>query len=194
MAPLLLVLSLVIGLVFAVAGVAKLRPPRTFVLSVMEYDVLPVPVAKLYAAAVPRLELLLGLCLLLGWAVRAAASMATILVITFLVGIVANLVRGRALQCNCFGAHASGRTIGLRLVVEDTALLIGSIYLAASSRGWALVSPWSLARLTHLSTAVVAAGVCVLFGVVGLAAVHSQRPNRPPLRRLPEGTASVRRY
>jgi len=93
----------VLGVVFVVAAVPKLRRPKTFTLAVMEYRVLPPVFSRLFARTVPPFELLLGTFFLTGTAVRLAAVATAFLLSSFLIGILVNLARGRQVDCNCFG-------------------------------------------------------------------------------------------
>jgi hypothetical protein len=61
-------LSLVLGATFLWASLPKLRHPKGYLLTVLQYDILPDRVARIYAAVVPGLELLVALPLLTGTA------------------------------------------------------------------------------------------------------------------------------
>src|SRR5207302_4809717 len=98
-----ILLSIALGIVFLAAAVPKLRHPRGFVLAVLEYRVLPARLSRFYARLVPSLELLLALLLLTGTAVRSAAAITSVLLFSFIAAVGINLIRGRDLDCHCFG-------------------------------------------------------------------------------------------
>ncbi len=140
------VLSLVIGLIFLAAAIPKLRRPKAFVLAVLEYRVLSPPLSRIYARLLPPLELLTGLLLLSGTAVRLSAAVVSILLISFVAGVGINVARGRDLDCQCFG-RTKQRRIGWGLLLQDVALLGASIVLGILGGVRLGVASWSVFHL-----------------------------------------------
>lgn len=159
-------LSTALGIVFLVAAVPKLRHPKGFVLAVLEYRVLPVRLSWCYARLLPPLEFLLALLLLTGTAVRSAAAISTILLLSFIVAVGINLIRGRDLDCHCFG-KTTRRPIGWRLLLQDGALLGAAIALAVVTSEWTAPESWSVLRLSGL---VPAGSLVPLLGCAGVTA------------------------
>jgi uncharacterized membrane protein YphA (DoxX/SURF4 family) len=159
------ILSTGLGAVFLTSSVPKLRRPRSFAVTVLAYDVLPRRVAKLYALALPPVEFLLALMLLLGLCTRAAGAGASLLTISFLIGVGANVARGRDLNCGCFGE--SGRKIGWGLLVQDGLLMCGTLTLVALDSQWISVAPWSVFRAVHpwTMTGLMALSFCVVIAL-----------------------------
>ncbi len=145
-----MLLSIILGSSFLAAAVPKLRHPRGFVLAVLEYRVLPSGLSKFYARLLPPLECLLALLLLSGTAVRAAAIVMLLLILSFIIGVGINLVRGRTLDCHCFG-KATKRGIGWRLLLEDVALLFAAIALTSFTNEWVTLEPWSVFHFIGLA-------------------------------------------
>ncbi len=52
------------------------------------------------------LEILVGLCLLLGLLTRVAAAVSAVLLVAFIVGIASAWARGLSIDCGCFGGGA----------------------------------------------------------------------------------------
>lgn len=154
-------LSLGLALTFLASAIPKLRHPKGFILVVLEYRVLPPSLGRLYARLLPGLELLVALLLLSGTLVRLAAAAASALFVSFVVGVGVNMVRGRDLDCGCFG---KGRRTGVGLLLQDSALLAASLALAALAGGWVRFAPWSPLDLVSSEQAPIAmaAGGCVL--------------------------------
>ncbi len=121
-------LSAVLGSVFLASAVPKLRHPKGFILAVLEYRVLPPQLGWFYARLIPPLELLLALLLLTGTAVRVAAVLVSMLLLSFIVAVSINLARGRDLDCHCFG-HTRKQPIGWRLLLQDAVLFGAAIAL-----------------------------------------------------------------
>src|SRR5947209_6744809 len=77
------ILSTVLGIIFLASAVPKLRHPKGYVLAVLEYRVLPPGLGWFYARLLPPLELLLAVLLLTGIAVRSAAVVVSVLLLSF---------------------------------------------------------------------------------------------------------------
>ena len=120
--------------VFVRSAIPKLRHPRGFVLSVLEYRVLPAALARPYARAVPPLELLTGLLFLYGTGLRSAAALASLLLLSYILAVAVNVARGRDLDCHCFGS-GKGRRIGPTLLLQDIGLLASSLGATAAAQG-----------------------------------------------------------
>jgi len=142
-----LLLSFLLGGVFLASALPKLRSPKAFLLAVVDYRILPLSLARPYAWLVLRGELLCALLLLSGLDVPLAAGLATLLLLSFIVAVAINIMRGRELECHCFGA-ARRRRGGWRVLHEDIVLLGGAIALfalAVESPG--PLAPWSPLRV-----------------------------------------------
>jgi hypothetical protein len=145
-----ILLSLGLGLIFLFSAIPKLRHPNGFILTVLEYRVLPTRLSWLYARSLPPLELLLAVFLLSGTEVRSVAIVLSLLLISFMIAVAINLARGRNLDCHCFG-KAHRRTIGWELLFQDTLLLCATIVLAVIPGAWLESEPWSVFHLSGLA-------------------------------------------
>lgn len=161
--------SLLLASVFLAAALPKLRNPRGFAMTVVGYQILPLALSRLYARIVPPVELLASLLLLGGIAVRPAAAILALLLVSFSVAVAVNLVRGRELDCGCFGnkapsSPASSRRTSRRInpgaLLRDLALLAVALIVCAAQPGLALAS-WSPVRLADSSPAVVSLAVLI---------------------------------
>ncbi|WP_091564073.1 MauE/DoxX family redox-associated membrane protein [Klenkia taihuensis] len=124
---------LLLGGVLVVAGVLKFPDPAAAVRSVRAYQLLPEPLVAPVAFGLPAVEVVVGLALLAGVAVRAAAVAAAVLMVVFLVGIVSAWARGLQIDCGCFGGGgqvAAGETRYLSETLRDTGLLMVALALA----------------------------------------------------------------
>lgn len=142
-------LSTVLGIIFLVSAVSKLRHPKGFVLAVLEYRILPARLSWFYARLLPPLEFLLALLLLTGTAVRSAAIVTSVLLLSFIAAVGINLSRDRDLDCHCFG-KATRRPIGWSLLLQDAALLGAAVAVAAVTSKWVGPEPWSVFRFLDL--------------------------------------------
>jgi uncharacterized membrane protein YphA (DoxX/SURF4 family) len=101
------VLRITLGLVFLVSALTKLRAPQQFVEGVVDYQVLPTALARLYGRLLPPVELGVGFLLAAGTALPIASVVAILLLISFGLAMGINTARGRRLDCHCFGAAAA---------------------------------------------------------------------------------------
>jgi len=168
-------LRVLLGGVFVLSAVPKLRHPKGFILTVLEYRILPPALGEFYARLLPPLELLAALLLLSGAAVRCAAILTSLMLVSFIAGIGINLARGRNLDCGCFGE--GGRRIGPGLLLQDLGLLIASAVSATLTKGWLTPASWSLLSIGGFSSAAVPAAVvaCAVLTLACAAALPRSR-------------------
>lgn len=89
--------------VWLVAGGAKAGDLAGSGRAVNAYQLMPYDAAKVVGAALPFLEIALGLLLLAGLATRLSAGISAALLVVFIAGIVSAWIRGLAIDCGCFG-------------------------------------------------------------------------------------------
>lgn len=168
-------LSAAFGALFLLSAAPKLRRPRSFLLTVMEYQVMPEGAARLSARLIPSTELLVALLLLSGVALRLAALLAAVLLLGFAAGVGINLSRGRHLDCGCFGKHS--RPISAALLIQDLGLVSFAILLVSLSGGWGGVAWWSIFRFTNFSFGFITC-LCMAILTAMVAARPTQRFKR----------------
>jgi putative oxidoreductase len=98
-----LVLKTILAGLFLFAAIAKLADPAAFTQQIMNYQLVPWPVAACMAVFLPALEFCLGICLLLGRLESGALLWVTILLVAFSGALLSAMVRGLAIDCGCFG-------------------------------------------------------------------------------------------
>jgi uncharacterized membrane protein YphA (DoxX/SURF4 family) len=129
--------------VFLVSGVLKAIDPDATYVAVRAYDLLPKLGVALVAGALPWLEIVIGLLLLVGIATRAVAVASAVLQLGFMVGVTQAWARGLSIDCGCFGGGGAvdpGQTTYGRELLRDAGFLL----LA----GWLVVRPRTLAVLS----------------------------------------------
>ena len=82
-----LVARLVTGGVWIVAGALKLPDPADSVAAVRAYDLLPEAVVPAVGHLLPVVEVVVGLCLVLGVLVRGMSVVSALLFVAFIIGI-----------------------------------------------------------------------------------------------------------
>jgi len=136
---------LVLAGVWLYAGGSKLTDLDGSVRAVKAYDLLPPALAEWVGAALPFVEVGLGLLLLVGLATRVAAAGSVLLIAAFVVGIASAWARGLEIDCGCFGSGgelAAGESpTYLADLLRDLALLA-----MAGLLWWRPVTRWSADR------------------------------------------------
>ncbi|WGX95343.1 MauE/DoxX family redox-associated membrane protein [Nocardioides sp. L-11A] len=128
-----LVARLVTGGVWIVAGGLKITEPDASIDAVRAYQLLPSSVAEVVGLALPAVELVVGLALVLGVFARGAAVVSALLFAAFIVGIASVWARGIEIDCGCFGgggAKAGAASAYPWEIARDVALLAASLLVA----------------------------------------------------------------
>jgi uncharacterized membrane protein YphA (DoxX/SURF4 family) len=133
--------------VWFVSGGIKASDLNQTYIAVNAYDLLPPSVVSVVAAAVPFLELALGVLLLLGLGTRLVAALSALVLAGFIVAIAQAWARGLTIDCGCFGGGgqvAAGETRYPQEIAWD----VGYLVLAA----WLVVRPHSLLSMDRWLT------------------------------------------
>lgn len=144
-----LVSRLLVGLVFSLAGLAKLGVPQAMAENIKSYAMsLPPGLVTVMASVLPPLELGVGIWILLGLFTRFSAGITALLMVIFTVAVSQAWFRGLDINCGCFGgpdSNALGKSIltalgpvgtfltnekaGPETVARDILLLLMSLHL-----------------------------------------------------------------
>jgi uncharacterized membrane protein YphA (DoxX/SURF4 family) len=120
---LLLAFRVFLGLIFVIAGILKARDSQSFADSIATFQVLPKELINMLAMALPPLEIIVGLMLLVGWQARAAAFSIALLLAVFNLAFIEALLRGLNIDCGCFGAEVPSTWKSLGALGRDLLLL-----------------------------------------------------------------------
>jgi uncharacterized membrane protein YphA (DoxX/SURF4 family) len=147
---------LLLGGVWLVAGASKITDLDASVRAVRAYRLLPETAAQVVGAGLPVVELLLGVLIVAGAGVRAAAAVSAVLMLAFVVGIASTWARGLQIDCGCFGSGgelAAGQdpAYGVELA-RDAALTVIAVLLARWPTGRLAIDGLLTARLTKEPT------------------------------------------
>jgi uncharacterized membrane protein YphA (DoxX/SURF4 family) len=124
----MIVLRVILGVVFAYAAYTKLRDPwMIFAMSIDSYKLLPDWGVTFLARTLPWFELLLGLVLISGFALRWTSIAGASLLGVFFVIMAISYARGLQIDCGCFGP---GEALGPRTLLRDGTLVTLAIVLA----------------------------------------------------------------
>ncbi|MBB4685881.1 putative membrane protein YphA (DoxX/SURF4 family) [Amycolatopsis jiangsuensis] len=131
--------------VWFVSGGVKIADPGQTYLAVQAYDVLPHALVRPVATALPLLELVLGLLLLVGLATRWVAGVALVLLAVLVAGIAQSWARGLSIDCGCFGGGgqvAEGQTAYPQEILRDAGFALLAVWLLVRPRTWISLDGW----------------------------------------------------
>ncbi len=113
--------------IFIYASIDKIAHPAAFAKDVYNYQILPDALINLTALVLPWLELLLGLCLLIGVWMPGAVLSANGLLLVFLAALLFNMARGLDVNCGCFsaGSDTPAMSAGWYLLRDTLFLAVG---------------------------------------------------------------------
>ena len=95
------VLRIGLGLIFLLAGLSKTTAPiAEFIGMARQWNILPEPWVVIYATSLPWVELVTGALLIAGAWPRLNAALIALMLVSFLIAIAINMVRGAAIE-NC---------------------------------------------------------------------------------------------
>jgi uncharacterized membrane protein YphA (DoxX/SURF4 family) len=155
-----------VGFLFVMAAAGKLRDPIKFMGGMDQYGLVHGPILPLGAVAIPGIELLAGLALLLGFRTRAAAAVISGLLLVFIGAMLAAMRKGLELDCSCFdllGVDPSLAALSpalLNAVLAGLAVAVHSLITepAATPRPWAWRHLAALALALWLAFSLMRAG------------------------------------
>jgi putative oxidoreductase len=112
--------------IFIYSGYVKFQSPLQFSASIARYKLVPDSLIFPLATYLPWVEIALGVLLLSGWKIRAAAIGAAGLLFSFTIILTITYLRGIDADCGCFGFgdRISPRTIGRDLLMVLPALFL----------------------------------------------------------------------
>lgn len=116
---------LLLGAIFVYAAYVKLREPwQLFAMSINSYQVLPLNMAEMAARAIPWLELGLGLLLIAGVWLRISGTIASLILLTFIVLMARAYAKGMQIDCGCFGP---GEQISWKTLLRDGSMAADAV-------------------------------------------------------------------
>ncbi len=127
-----LVARVVVGGVWVYAGMLKLPNLDSSVTAVRAYQLLPTGLADTVGRVLPTLEVVVGVCLLLGALTRLAGGVSALLQLAFIIGIISVWSRGIAINCGCFGDGGPDPDAFSKYpweIARDVGLMLLSLYL-----------------------------------------------------------------
>jgi len=121
-----------LGVIFLVAAWGKIADPASLAKIIHNYNILPDVLINPAALVLPWVEVVIGVCLVTGYACRGASLFATVLLIVFIAAMAYAYFRGYNTQCGCFTTKADEPISPVSLVRDGSMLVLAAVVLAGS--------------------------------------------------------------
>ena len=136
-----LLCRVILGVILIYASIDKIVHPVEFAKAIGNYNVLPFGLENLLGIVLPILELLVGICLVLGIMLDGSAIIAAGMMIVFIIALSQAMIRGIDINCGCFKVTVEngGHQVGIRRIIEDFLFLgMSLMVLSRGERKWEL--------------------------------------------------------
>jgi putative oxidoreductase len=121
---------LYLGGVFIFASWHKIADPAAFAVDIATYQILPLGLVNPMAIALPWLELVAGLMLVIGFRTRAAALLIAAMMAMFTAAIAIAVGKGLDMSCGCFASQGAAEDpISWLTIVRDSGWLLLALYV-----------------------------------------------------------------
>ena len=114
----ILIFRLSLGAIFIYVSFDKINDPVTFSSEIRAYQIVPFGFENFLAIILPWVELLTGICLVIGAMVDGAALISMGLLVVFIIAISSAILRGFNIECGC--GLKEGEIVGTQKLLENT--------------------------------------------------------------------------
>lgn len=128
----LLLIRIFLATIFAVAGIGKLLDLEGSEKAVKAFGT-PEEFSKFFSIALPFAEIVFAICLLFVSTSWLGAIGATVLLLSFIGGMIFQIAQGNAPDCHCFGAIHS-EPVSKKSLIRNIIFAILSLFLVAQGR------------------------------------------------------------
>ena len=119
-----------LGATFIYASYSKILAPAVFAKIIYGYDLFPGVLINLIAIIIPFVELVAGLALIMGFYPRSTALVINAMLVTFIISLSINIIRGHEFDCGCFAINAGNQsTFSGPLLIRDLIYFALGIYV-----------------------------------------------------------------
>ena len=144
-----LVARLILGVTLIVAGLLKVTAVDSSIAAVRTYRIVSWDFAKVVGTAMPVVEIIVGLAILVGLLTRWSALLGALAMVAFIAGIASVWARGISLDCGCFGGGGLRQdpwpTVVhgyIKDIVRDTGLFLCGLWLVINPRTALSLDGW----------------------------------------------------
>lgn len=144
-----LMARLILGVTLIVAGLLKVTAVDSSIAAVRTYRIVSWDFAKVIGTAMPVVEIIVGLAILVGLLTRWSALLGALAMVAFIAGIASVWARGISLDCGCFGGGGLRQdpwpTVVhgyIKDIVRDTGLFLCGLWLVIHPRTALSLDGW----------------------------------------------------
>jgi uncharacterized membrane protein YphA (DoxX/SURF4 family) len=119
----------ILGVLFVYASWHKIAAPGDFAQIISNYQILPETLINPAAILLPWIELVCGICMLMGFLVRGSALILSLLLLIFISAMAYSLLRGLDVTCGCFNLHSQGAANEGLTIARDTLLMAMALWI-----------------------------------------------------------------
>jgi len=127
------VVGILLGAFFVYASLDKIYNYDGFLVSILNYRIVPLPIAHLSATILPWLELIAGMSIISGIYRRGGALLISAMMLMFTLAVLSAILRNLDISCGCFTQGPAAAKIGWTKILENTTLFIIAIFLFVMS-------------------------------------------------------------
>lgn len=113
---------ILIGGILIYASISKIIDPVVFARAIGNYHLIPFGLENSMSIVLPWVELIVGICLILGIFIDGAAFLVIVMMIVFIVAITFAILSGYNIECGC--GLKPGELVGIQKLIEDLTYLI----------------------------------------------------------------------
>lgn len=124
-----LILRVILGVVFCYAAIDKIIHIDQFARAIYYYHFLPGSLVNLLAIFMPMVEMVAGICLIVGLWPRGAVTLIAIMLVMFLIALSSVVARGIDISCGCFTVTNTGKSDVVALLWRDLLMLLACVQI-----------------------------------------------------------------
>jgi len=117
-----LIARILIGGILIYSSLEKFIDPSGFASAINNYHIIPFGLENSLAIILPWIELIVGICLILGVFIDGAAFLVIIIMVIFISAITYAILSGYNIECGC--GLKPGEMVGVQKIIEDFTYLI----------------------------------------------------------------------
>ena len=129
----------VLGCMFLYTGVVHALDPKGFADAVANYRVLTAVLVNPFAVALPLVEMITGIALILGILIPGSSLIIAGLLFVFALALGIALVKGLDISCGCFTTSKEAQSISWIYLVRDLGLLAMAVFVFCFDTGVASI-------------------------------------------------------
>jgi putative oxidoreductase len=123
----ILIFRIVVGYIFVSFGISKIADPSLFAKEIANYDFAPLWTLNLVALTLPWIEIITGLLLIFGVALKANSILTALMLIWFIFMVAVAWGRGLDISCGC--SSINPMHVGFQKILENTIFLAMCVFI-----------------------------------------------------------------